>query len=122
MILLFTALAGGIGGAARFTVDTWVSRRNHLSVPIGTVVVNLTACLLLGFLTGMVANHVDWQPIKQVLGVGLLGGYSTFSTASIEGARLMRQKRYLASLVHSGGMLIISIIAAILGLALGSLI
>ncbi len=120
MILLLTSLAGGIGGGARLTVDTWVTKHNRLSVPMGTAVVNVTACILLGFVAGLVASHIQWQPLQQILGVGLLGGYSTFSTASIEGARLIRQKRYLAAIVHAGGMLVVSIIATVLGLVIGS--
>jgi CrcB protein len=51
----------------------------------------------------------------------LLGGYSTFSTASVEGARLLRQGRSLAAVVHGGGMLLVSIAASTIGLVIGAL-
>ena len=120
MLLLLTALAGGAGGAARFSVDTWVAGHNRLSLPVGTWVVNASACLLLGFVTGALASHASWQDLQQVLGMGFLGGYSTFSTASVEGARLMAEGRYWAGLVHAGGMLLSSLVLATLGVALGA--
>lgn len=83
---------------------------------------NVTARLLLGFVTGLVVSHIQWQPIQQILGVGLLGGYSTFGTASVEGAWLIRQKRYLATMGHAGGMFTASIVATALSLAAGSTI
>lgn len=122
MILLLTSLAGGFGGALRFLVDTGVSRVNRLNLPMGTIVVNVSACLLLGLLNGVLAKHVECQSIASVVGTGLLGGYSTFSTASVEGVRLIRAHRYAAALVHGGGMLVLSFLAALLGLWIGTTI
>jgi CrcB protein len=120
-LLLLTALAGGFGGVARFLVDTAVASRSKLSIPLGTIVVNETACLLLGLLTGYALAHDGAASYRAVLGVGLLGGYSTFSTASVEGARLLRQGRSLAAVVHGGGMLLVSIAASTIGLVIGAL-
>ena len=50
MMLIFAALLGGLGAASRFLVDTWVNKRNRLTIPLGTIVVNITACLLMGCL------------------------------------------------------------------------
>ncbi|KAE8764963.1 fluoride efflux transporter FluC [Georgenia thermotolerans] len=118
MIALLTALTGGLGAAARFLLDTVIARHNRLSVPIGTVLVNVTACFLLGVLTGLVLGDSDLGEVKAVLGVGFLGGYSTFSTASVEGARLVLQRRYGQAIAHSGGMLVLSLAAATLGVVL----
>lgn len=120
MILVLTALAGGVGGALRFLVDTGVSRLNHTRMPLGTIVVNTTACLALGLLTGFGLAHLGHDALVTVLGTGLLGGYSTFSTASVEGVRLLREGRRLAAVVHAGGMLTLSLTASLLGLALGA--
>lgn len=118
MTVLLTALAGGLGAAARFLLDTLIARHNRLAVPIGTVLVNITACFLLGLLTGLVLGDLGLREVKAVLGVGFLGGYSTFSTASVEGARLVLQRRYGQAIVHAGGMLLASLAAATLGLVL----
>lgn len=118
MITLLTALAGGLGAAARFLLDTLVARHNRLSVPVGTVLINITSCFLLGLLTGLVLRSPDLAELKTVLGVGFLGGYSTFSTASVEGARLVLQRRYWQATAHTGGMLLASLAAATLGVVL----
>ena len=120
MILFLTALAGGVGGATRFAVDNWVSTRSKISIPVGTVVVNVTACFFLGLLTGLVSGASNSVALLSIFGVGLMGGYSTFSTASVEGARLIRQRRYLAALVHAGGMLVICLLASTLAILIGS--
>ncbi len=117
-MIVVLALAGGLGAAARFLVDTAVARRSRASVPVGTFVVNATACLLLGLLTGWALSHPGHDGLRGVLGVGFLGGYSTFSTASVEGARLLLAGRGRAALVHALGMLVVCLAASVLGLAL----
>ena len=121
-LLLVTALAGGFGGVARFLVDTAVSSRSKLSIPLGTIVVNATACMLLGLLTGYALAHDGAGSLRAVLGVGFLGGYSTFSTASVEGVRLLRARRSLAALIHSGGMMVLSLGLGLVGLFAGAAI
>ncbi len=122
LMLMMTAVAGGFGGAARFLLDTTIARHNRATVPMGTVIVNVSACLLLGLLTGYVLAHAGAEDVRTVLGVGFLGGYSTFSTAAVEGARLLRERRYAAAVLHGGGMLVASLVASAGGLLLGGLV
>lgn len=119
MIALLTALAGGVGAAGRFLVDTLVARHNRLGLPLGTVVVNITACFLLGLLTGLL-TRTGPSAMASVLGVGFLGGYSTFSTAAVEGFRLLRDRRPWTAIAHTGGTLVASLAAAALGLVLAA--
>lgn len=116
MTWLLVAVSGGFGAAARFLLDTAVARRNRLSTPLGTVVVNVTACLLLGLLTGWGLSHSGHDLLVTALGVGFLGGYSTFSTASVEAARLLLAERSVVALVHATGMFVLSLAAAALGI------
>lgn len=117
MIALLTALAGGLGAAARFLLDTFVARHNRLSVPLGTTLVNITACLLLGLLTGWTIDHPGHTELRTVLGIGFLGGYSTFSTAAVEGVRLLRAGNTWTALAHAVVMLVASLAASATGLA-----
>ena len=117
-MIVLLALAGGLGAAARFLVDTAVARRLPTSVPVGTAVVNVTACLLLGALTGWTWGGAGDDALHAVLGVGFLGGYSTFSTASVEAARLLLAGRGPAAVLHPLGMLLACLAAAATGLAL----
>lgn len=118
MTLVLVAVAGGLGAAARFGLDTLVARRNRWSTPLGTLLVNVTACLLLGLLTGRGLVHPGHGGVAAVLKVGFLGGYSTFSTASVEGARLLLAGRGAVALGHALGMLLACLAAAVVGIAI----
>lgn len=113
-------LAGGIGGVCRYWVDSRVNRAHNSALPWGTVVVNVSACLILGFVTGLALNHGGaWWP---VLTVGFTGGYSTFSTAFVETARLTRGGRWSLAALQALGMLVVSLGVAALGMWVGSLL
>lgn len=120
MIFLCLCIAGGLGGVARYWVDSRVNRAHHSALPWGTVVVNASACLILGVITGVSMHHGgDWWP---VVTVGFTGGYSTFSTAFVEAARLTKSGRWGLATVQAVGMLAVSFGLAALGLWLGSLV
>lgn len=118
MTPLLIALAGGLGAAARFVADGVVARHNPFPFPLGTVVINVTGSLLLGLLTGAVIAHSGGpNGVQLILGTGFLGGYTTFSTASVEAVRLAAGARALTlSFAHAAGMLVLGLGAAALGL------
>ena len=95
-----------------------------LRMPWGTVVVNVTACLLMGLLVGRAAgppHSATWAATAlTVLGTGFLGGYSTFSTACVEGARLLLAGRWGPALAHATLMTAATLGAVGLGLAAGA--
>ncbi len=121
MIALLTALAGGLGAVVRFLVDGWLGRfGQRLGVPIGTVAINVTGSFLLGVLTGWWMFRGPDPGWRLVLGTGFLGGYTTFSAASVEAARLARAGRGWWLLAHAGGQLLLSVAGAALGLWLAA--
>lgn len=85
------------------------------AMPVGTIAVNVSACFLLGLLTGAVADDT----VLLVVGTGLLGGYSTFSTACVEGARLLLAGRPGRAAAHTVGMVVGGLLAAVAGLMVG---
>lgn len=113
------AAAGGVGSALRFILDGAINRGRQFRLPVGTLTINVTGSLLLGLVTGA-AGHLGATPVA-VLGTGLMGGYTTFSTASFETVRLARTGRTTAAAVNGVGMLVVSVAAAAGGVALGSL-
>jgi len=119
LLFLVVALAGGLGAAARFFVDGLLRSRMRGDLVFGTTVINVTGSLLLGLVTGLAAQHLVSSDWHLVLGGGLLGGYTTFSTASVETVRLLQERRYLPALVVGLGMLVASVAAAGLGLWIG---
>lgn len=121
MIPLLVAVAGGVGAVARFVLDGVVRSRLASIVPAGTLVINVSGSLLLGVITGLVLVGVEPSDFRVVLGTGLIGGYTTFSTAMIETVRLLQQRRLVAAAVNGIGMLILGLGAAVLGVFLGTL-
>lgn len=122
--LVFVALAcaGGVGAAARLVVDGVIKARTRLAYPLGTTVINVSGSLLLGFIVGLALGHAVPEQWHLILGTGLLGGYTTFSTASFETVRLLQDGRYLAALSNGLGMLVVAVAAAALGLWLATLV
>lgn len=118
-IFLGVVVAGGLGAAARFVVDGVVSSRAATTFPLGTTLINLSGSLVLGFVTGLVASAAAPREALLVLGTGFLGGYTTFSTASLETVRLARQRRLAAAALHGIGGLVGGVACAALGYALG---
>jgi fluoride exporter len=78
------AFLGALGAVARFRVDSAVSARLPSDFPVGTLAVNLTGSFALGALVGISASHA----LALLLGVGFTGGYTTFSTWTVESERL----------------------------------
>lgn len=116
--LLFIAVcvAGGIGAATRFVVDSAFTRRDG-HVPVGLVVVNASGSFALGVVVALAQLTVLDGAMALVLGTGLLGGYTTFSAASLESVRLVVDRRWPAALAVGPGMLGLCIALAALGLA-----
>ena len=115
------AFAGGLGAAVRFVVDGAVNHRSRLRFPLGTAVINVSGSFLLGLLTGWTLVHTGLSELKTVLGTGFLGGYTTFSTASVEPVRLAVGSRAASlAIAYAVGMLVLSLTAAGLGLWLAS--
>lgn len=115
MIIVLLGLAGGAGAAVRFVVDGFISARWGTSLPLGTFFINVSGSLLLGLLMGATLSGrmpSEWQLIA---GTGFLGGYTTFSTASVETVRLLQRRRR----VWAGLYGIVTVAAAVAAAAAG---
>lgn len=112
-------LAGGAGAALRFVVDGTIRHRTSGAYPIATMVINVSGSLLLGLIVGLVLGGLVTHSWQLVLGTGLMGGYTTFSTASVETVRLLEEGRYRAAAINGFGMLLLAAAAAAGGYALG---
>ena len=109
-LVLGIGVFGAVGAIARFLLDGVVSARADSSFPWGTLVVNLTGAFALGFVTGKLSGDA-----QLLVGTGLLGSYTTFSTWMFESHRLGEDGELRASVVNLLGSLILGILAVWLG-------
>lgn len=114
----WVSLGGGVGAALRYAVDRAVSTRWRTRFPLGTFLVNLSGSLLLGLVLGLVAGGRSLA--VTLVTTGLLAGYTTFSTASVDAVRLLRESRYVMALTYGLGTLLMTVLAALVGLWIGS--
>jgi CrcB protein len=83
--LLLIFIGSGAGGVLRYVLAGWTQRLANGSFPIGTLIVNITGCLLIGFLTAAFSGRVlVREEYRVAVLIGLLGGYTTFSTFGLE--------------------------------------
>ncbi|GAA1492301.1 fluoride efflux transporter CrcB [Curtobacterium herbarum] len=118
LTLLVVALGGGVGAALRFVLDGVVKTR-VTRFPLGTLLINVSGSLVLGVVTGLGEAGTLAVPMVAVLGTGMMGGYTTFSTASVETVQLLRSGKTRLAVLNGLGMLVVSVGAAALGLQLG---
>lgn len=116
-ILLATAAAGGIGAALRYAIDRLLLPARHKGFPVGILVVNITGSLALGVLTGL--GSLLSSELAAVLGVGLLGGYTTFSAVHVETILLAKRRQWRQALVNLFGTVILTVAAAAVGMVIG---
>ena len=118
LLFLAIAAAGGVGAVCRFVLDGLLTSLSEADFPWPTVLINITGSLLLGLITGFAVSGLLPEAWRLVLGTGFLGGYTTFSTASVDTVRLLQRRRWAADMVHGLGTLVIAVGAAGLGLGL----
>lgn len=112
-------LAGGVGAALRFLVDGVVRQHTPPAFPYSTMIINVTGSLVLGLLLGLTLGQVLPYHWQLVIGTGMMGGYTTFSTASVETVRLLEERRWISAVINGLGMLISCTLSAGLGFLIG---
>ena len=121
MDLVLVGVGGFFGAIARRSLDLAISERVEGAFPYGTLVINVTGSALLGFLTGLVLHHGFAEMPMAVLGPGFCGGYTTFSTHSLDTVQLAEGGAVRAAAVNVAANLLLGVAAAALGLALASI-
>jgi fluoride exporter len=111
---------GAIGGAlVRYYLTLWFGQR-FIGFPLGTVVINLSGCFLIGMVMAIAPNR--WSPeLRLMVTTGFLGAYTTFSTYGLETVVLMRNRLEMA-LVYWLGSAVLGVLFVMLGMRLGEMI
>jgi len=113
--------AGAAGAPARYFLDGYVQARARGELPLGTLVINVTGSLVLGFLTGLALYHGFPATPKTVLGTGFCGAYTTFSTFTYETVRLSEEGEFSGATKNAIASLVLPALAAAAGWALAAL-
>ncbi|CAN5453926.1 fluoride efflux transporter CrcB [soil metagenome] len=102
---------GGLGAVARFLLDRAVSRRVGRPFPFGTLLVNISGAVLLGFVSGLVLSH----EAALLAGTAFVGAYTTFSTWMLETHRLAEERQLWPAVANIVVSVVLGITAALLG-------
>ena len=118
-VVLWVALGGAIGSAARYGVNVWSGRLLGSEFPWHTLIVNVAGCFIMGALTGLMAQRLNVsQEMRAFLTTGILGGFTTFSAFSLDVALLVERKAPLAAGAYVVASVLLSIAAVFAGLHL----
>ena len=117
---LTVALCGAIGASARYGLGLAMLRFFGPGFPVGTLLANIMGGLLMGILMGWLVRETPEgaQSIRLFTGVGVLGGFTTFSAFSLDAIRMLESKTYGMFFGYVGASVILSIAAVALGLYL----
>jgi fluoride exporter len=109
---LLIALGGALGSIARYWVGSTVAGRMGIRFPYGTLLVNLTACLIIGFSLTYLGRRADLNPAwRFLIPVGFIGAYSTFSTYEWETLSTLRSGAFFLAALYALGSLILGLVA-----------
>ncbi|MGA9462882.1 MAG: fluoride efflux transporter CrcB [Terracidiphilus sp.] len=116
---LLIAVGGALGSMARYWIGSTVAGRMGTRFPYGTFVINLTACLIIGFSLTYLSKRVELNPAwRYLIPVGFIGAYSTFSTYEWETLSTLRAGAFALAAFYALGSLVLGVVATWLGVVL----
>ena len=116
---LLVGLGGAIGAMSRFGLSSLVGRHWPMSFPLATLLINIIGSLAMGLFVGLMARMLPaWQEEARLfVAVGILGGFTTFSSFSLDTVVLIERGEVL----QAGGYVLLSVVVCLVGLYLGLL-
>jgi fluoride exporter len=109
---LLIAAGGALGSIARYWVGSTIGGRMGTRFPLGTFVINMTACIILGFSLTYLGKRTGLDPAwRFLIAVGFIGAYSTFSTYEWETLSTLRSGAFLLAALYAAGSLILGLAA-----------
>ena len=119
---LLISVGAILGANARYWVGIWASTRMGAAFPLGTLIVNVAGCFLIGLINGLSEGRTPISSEMRLFAtVGFLGAFTTFSSFGIESVALLREGNLALTAVNVLGNLLLGFAAVVLGLFLGRL-
>ncbi|MBP2160730.1 MULTISPECIES: fluoride efflux transporter CrcB [Asticcacaulis] len=114
MLNVFLVLiGGGVGSVARYGLGRWLNG----FWPYGTFAANVAGGLLMGLVMGFILrNPGEGERMRLLLATGVLGGFTTFSSFSLETVQMLERRDYAGAMIYAGLSVVLSIAAVALGL------
>jgi fluoride exporter len=119
MRVLLLSTGGALGVNARYWLAVWIDRRADPQFPWATFTINVSGSFAIGVATALLARWVPHPHARLFVVVGFLGGYTTFSSFSLEALALVERGALGRSLAYIVGSVVSGFIAVALGVALG---
>ena len=113
--LVAVGAGGALGAVARYAMTDWVRRFAGDAFPWGTLAVNVTGSLLLGFMLVWMQTHLTTNQSRLFAAVGILGSFTTFSTYSYEAVELVRVGAFWRAGGYALGSLVLGLLAVVVG-------
>lgn len=121
--ILIVGSGGFIGSVARFYISKLNLHVDFLSIPVGTLLVNVLGCFIIGFLTGIADKSailtLEW---RMFLMVGICGGFTTFSSFANENLMLLHNGLFFSILLYTGLSILLGFTAVYLGYVTSNLL
>lgn len=120
---LLVAVGGALGSIARYAMSGWVNRLTTPSFHYGTFAVNIVGCLVFGLIAGAASERFAVGPsARAFLLVGILGGFTTFSSFGFETFQLLRDGQVGLACLNIGGQVVCGLAAMWAGYSLHRLL
>jgi CrcB protein len=119
-VFVWIMCGGALGSGARYWLNGWISHRWGETFPVGTLVVNVLGCLVIGFfatLTAPEGRYFASATARQFVMTGILGGFTTFSSFSLQTLNLARDGAWWPALANC----VLSVVLCLVGAWLGHL-
>jgi len=115
--ITFVALGGALGSVSRYLLGTWIqSTSKSIDFPFGTLTVNLIGCFVIGFLSQLAELRGVFTPeTRALVFIGMLGGFTTFSSFGNDTINLVRDGEMVNALVNVGANVVLGLALVWLG-------